>query len=95
MNQSSKFNCIKIEKINLWSHVGVLVEERKLGQPFLLDVILWPDINSATKEDKLSQEIKESHWSFKLKTIPAIYIAKDKWEDSIGLIKNWRLIYMK
>ena len=57
MNQSREFNCIKIENINLWSHVGVLEGERELGQAFLLDIILWTDMNTAINQDKLSQEI--------------------------------------
>ncbi len=45
---------IEISGINLWSHVGVLEKERKLGQSFILDIILWVDINKAAIDDKLS-----------------------------------------
>jgi len=32
---------LKIENIKLWARVGVLDEERELGQLFTLDIFLW------------------------------------------------------
>ena len=34
---------LKIENIKLWARVGVLDEERELGQLFTLDIFLWTD----------------------------------------------------
>ena len=39
---------LKIENIKLWSRVGVLDEERKLGQLFTLDIFLWTDFEKCT-----------------------------------------------
>ena len=36
-----KKNFLKIEKIELWTRVGVLEQERKLGQLFNLDILLY------------------------------------------------------
>ena len=32
---------LKIENIKLWARVGVLDEERELGQLFILEIFLW------------------------------------------------------
>ena len=34
---------LKIKDIKLWARVGVLEQERDLGQLFSLDVFLWSD----------------------------------------------------
>ena len=45
---------IHVNEINLWSHVGVLGEERLLGQPFSLDFSIWLDIDEVSQKDDLS-----------------------------------------
>ena len=57
---------IKVDSINLWSHVGVLDNERLLGQPFLLDFIIWIDVESAAVDDDLS---KTADYSLAVKRI--------------------------
>ena len=44
---------IHVQNINLWAHVGVLKEERLLGQRFLLDFSLWLDMSRVALEDDL------------------------------------------
>ena len=39
---------LKIENIKLWARVGVLDEERELGQLFILDIFLWTDFEKCT-----------------------------------------------
>ena len=43
-----KKNFLKIEKIELWTRVGVLEQERKLGQLFNLDILLWSDFDECS-----------------------------------------------
>ena len=45
---------LKIENIKLWARVGVLDEERKLGQLFSLDIFLWTDFEKCTANDDIS-----------------------------------------
>ncbi len=45
---------IHIKGIRLWSHVGVLEEERILGQYFSLDISLWLNVSDAARKDDLS-----------------------------------------
>ena len=47
-------NSIHIDNIDLWAHVGVLEEERLLGQLFNLNITLWIDMENAAKYDDLS-----------------------------------------
>ena len=51
---------LKIENIKLWARVGVLEEERELGQMFSLDVFLWADFNKCTENDDLKQTVDYS-----------------------------------
>tara|TARA_B100000700_G_C14957548_1_gene814736 strand:- start:626 stop:1027 length:402 start_codon:yes stop_codon:yes gene_type:complete len=44
---------IHVRSINLWAHVGVLEEERLLGQEFLLDFSLWLDVRKTVEKDKI------------------------------------------
>ncbi|WP_036917888.1 MULTISPECIES: dihydroneopterin aldolase [unclassified Prochlorococcus] len=53
MSSRSNLSRINIETINLWSHVGVLEDERLLGQSFLLDISIWVDVEEAGREDDL------------------------------------------
>jgi len=48
---------LEIKDIKIWARVGVLDEERKLGQLFSLDVSLWSDFSSCTKMDDLNSTI--------------------------------------
>ncbi len=51
---------LKIEKIKLWARVGVLEEERELGQLFSLDVFLWTDFENCTQKDEIESTIDYS-----------------------------------
>ena len=46
---------LKIENIKLWARVGVLEEERKLGQLFSLDIFLWADFENCTSNDDIKK----------------------------------------
>ena len=48
-----KKNFLKIEKIELWARVGVLEQERKLGQLFILDILLWADFDECSEYDDI------------------------------------------
>ncbi len=51
---------LKIENIKLWARVGVLEEERELGQLFILDIFLWTDFEKCTINDDIEQTIDYS-----------------------------------
>ena len=51
---------LKIENIKLWARVGVLEEERKLGQLFSLDIFLWTNFEKCTADDDIQQTIDYS-----------------------------------
>ena len=51
---------IKIEKIELWARVGVLDEERNLGQLFSLDIFLWTDFEKCTLNDDIKKTVDYS-----------------------------------
>ena len=51
---------LKIESIKLWARVGVLDEERKLGQLFSLDIFLWTDFEESTLNDDLKKTVDYS-----------------------------------
>ncbi len=51
---------LKIENIKLWARVGVLDEERKLGQLFSLDIFLWTDFEDCTKNDDIKKTVDYS-----------------------------------
>ena len=51
---------LKIENIKLWARVGVLDEERKLGQLFSLDIFLWTDFDECTLNDDIKKTIDYS-----------------------------------
>jgi len=51
---------LKIENIKLWSRVGVLDEERKLGQLFSLDIFLWSDFEKCSVSDDIKKTIDYS-----------------------------------
>ena len=51
---------LKIENIKLWARVGVLDEERKLGQLFILDIFLWTDFEKCTVNDDVKKTVDYS-----------------------------------
>ena len=51
---------LKIEKIKLWARVGVLDEERQLGQLFILDIFLWTDFENCTANDDIKKTVDYS-----------------------------------
>ena len=51
---------LKIENIKLWARVGVLDEERELGQLFILDIFLWADFEKCTVNDDIEKTIDYS-----------------------------------
>ena len=51
---------LKIENIKLWSRVGVLDEERQLGQLFSLDIYLWTDFEKCTANDDIKKTVDYS-----------------------------------
>ena len=51
---------LKIENIKLWARVGVLDEERKLGQLFSLDIFLWTDFVNCTVNDDIKKTVDYS-----------------------------------
>ena len=51
---------LKIEKIKLWARVGVLDEERELGQFFNLDLFLWTDFGKCTANDDINETVDYS-----------------------------------
>ena len=48
---------LKIKDIKLWARVGVLEEERELGQLFSLDVFLWADFENCTQNDEIKSTV--------------------------------------
>ena len=51
---------LKIENIKLWARVGVLDEERELGQQFSLDIFLWTDFEECTANDDIKKTVDYS-----------------------------------
>ena len=51
---------LKIENIKLWARVGVLDEERKLGQLFSLDIFFWTDFEKCTLNDDINKTVDYS-----------------------------------
>ena len=51
---------LKIENIQLWARVGVLKEERELGQLFSLDIFLWTDFEKCTLDDDIKKTVDYS-----------------------------------
>ena len=55
-----KKNFLKIEKIELWARVGVLEQERKLGQLFNLDILIWSDFDKCSENDDIKATLDYS-----------------------------------
>ena len=51
---------LKIKDIKLWARVGVLDEERDLGQLFNLDVFLWTDFENCIQNDDIKSTVDYS-----------------------------------
>jgi len=51
---------LKIENIKLWARVGVLDEERQLGQFFSLDIFLLTDFEECTENDDIKKTVDYS-----------------------------------
>ncbi len=51
---------LKIKDIKLWARVGVLKEERELGQLFNLEVTLWADFENCTQNDDIESTVDYS-----------------------------------
>ncbi len=51
---------LKIENIKLWARVGVLNQERELGQLFSLDIFLWTDFEKCTANDDIKKTVDYS-----------------------------------
>jgi len=51
---------LKIEDIKIWARVGVLDEERQLGQFFSLDIFLWTDFEECTENDDIKKTVDYS-----------------------------------
>ena len=51
---------LKIDNIKVWARVGVLDEERELGQMFSLDVFLWTDFKTCTENDDIKKTVNYS-----------------------------------
>ena len=51
---------LKIKDIQLWARVGVLDQERDLGQLFSLDVFLWSDFENCTQNDDIKSTVDYS-----------------------------------
>ncbi|MBE9154955.1 dihydroneopterin aldolase [Cyanobium sp. LEGE 06113] len=51
---------ILVRGLRLWAHVGVLEQERQLGQWFELDLTLAADLSRAAREDDLAASLDYS-----------------------------------
>ena len=67
---------LKIENIKLWAKVGVLEEERELGQLFSLDIFLWTDFQKCTLNDDIKKTVDYSKLVQILKKFPSLKILK-------------------
>ena len=63
-----KKNFLKIEKIELWARVGVLEKERKFGQLFNLDILLWSDFDECSENDDIKKTLDYSLIIHKVKS---------------------------
>ena len=86
---------LKIENIKLWSRVGVLEEERELGQLFVLDIFLWTDFEKCTVNDDVKKTVDYSKLVQILKDqSKKIYcFTIEKYSNSILEIINSCLLY--
>ena len=52
--EAARGDAIHVEGLKVWARVGVLPEERSLGQWFVVDLTLWLDLAPAGRSDDLS-----------------------------------------
>ena len=86
-----KKNFLKIEKIELWARVGVLDQERKLGQLFNLDILLWSDFDKCSENDDIKATLDYSLIIQKVKSHSKIFscFTIEKYsEEIIKIIKS-------
>ena len=50
-------DAIHVEGLKVWARVGVLPEERSLGQWFVVDLTIWFDLAPAGRSDDLSLSV--------------------------------------
>ena len=50
-------DAIHVEGLKVWARVGVLPEERSLGQWFVVDLTIWFDLAPAGQSDDLSLSV--------------------------------------
>ena len=53
-------DAIHVDGIKVWGRVGVLPEERSLGQWFVIDLTIWLDLAPAGRSDDLSLTVDYS-----------------------------------
>lgn len=53
-------DAIHVEGLKVWARVGVLPEERSLGQWFVVDLTIWFDLVPAGRSDDLSLSVDYS-----------------------------------
>ena len=58
---------LKIKDIKIWARVGLLEQERELGQLFSLDIFLWADFEKCTQNDDINSTVDYSKLVEKLK----------------------------
>jgi len=75
---------LKIENIELWARVGVLDEERKLGQLFSLDILLWTDFEKCTLNDDIKKTVDYSKLVQILKDYGYLFVGPEKGEMACG-----------
>ena len=61
-----QLGAIHVNGVSLWSHVGLLQQERLNGQQFLLDFSIWLDLDIASKNDNLDES---ADYSLAIKSI--------------------------
>ena len=81
---------LKIKNIKLWARVGVLEEERGLGQLFKLDVYLWTDFKNCTQNDDIKKTIDYSKLVeiLKYQSMKICCFTIEKYSDEILKIIN-------
>tara|TARA_Y100001968_G_scaffold215216_1_gene197979 strand:+ start:213 stop:596 length:384 start_codon:yes stop_codon:yes gene_type:complete len=75
MNENHpRLQAIHIYGVNLWAHVGVLDQERLMGQEFIADISFWLDLDDAAIHDDLSSSID---YSFAIKKVQKLSFQMD------------------
>lgn len=57
---AARGDAIHVEGLKVWARVGVLSEERSLGQWFVVDLTVWLDLTPAGRSDDLSLTVDYS-----------------------------------